>query len=195
MEIMIIPIGVDCGIATLLRKYNLRNVALPFDWIVTYNGVASCFEDSFKDFIPTADDRINAYDMFFMHDFLHTSEDTVKYRRRIERLCQILDSNNEPIIFIRKGHATHQHGAHEGRFDTITNDLMDVNRLDSLLTTKYRKLNYKIIVLLVCGHCFDANTLYTSTSKNIEIHNLAMDPIDDAKIEAHFCQIFKLTPF
>jgi len=78
-----------------------------------------------------------------MHDFTHNrDEDTVKYRRRIERLCQILDSSSEPIIFIRKGHATHQHGAHEGRFDTITNDLMDVNRLDSLLTTKYRKLNY-----------------------------------------------------
>jgi hypothetical protein len=195
MKLMIIPIGVDCGIATLLRKYNLRNVALPFDWLVSYNGVASCFEDSFHDFIPSTEDRINAYDMYFMHDFLsNRSEDEIKYRRRIERLCQILESS-EPIIFVRKGHATHQHGAHEGRFDTITNDLMDVNRLDSLLTTKYRKLNYKIILLLVCGKCFDASNEYTSPSKNIEIHNLAMDDIDDAKIEAHFCKIFKLTPF
>lgn len=34
---MIIPIGVDCGMAEFLRKNNLRNQAFPFDWMIISN--------------------------------------------------------------------------------------------------------------------------------------------------------------
>ena len=48
---MIIPIGVDCGMANFIKKYNLRNMSFPFDWTVTYNGVSKCIDDNFKFFI------------------------------------------------------------------------------------------------------------------------------------------------
>ena len=45
---MIIPIGVDCGMAEFCKKYNLRTRSFPFDWIVSYNGVSKCIENNFE---------------------------------------------------------------------------------------------------------------------------------------------------
>jgi hypothetical protein len=58
---MIIPIGVDCGMAEFCRKYNLRKASLPFDWTVTYNGVSKCIEDDFKYFTEPLIDRKNHF--------------------------------------------------------------------------------------------------------------------------------------
>ena len=66
---MIIPIGIDCGMANFLKKYNLRNISFPFDWNVTYNGVSECLDDNFKFFTEPLNDRINKYDIYFPHDF------------------------------------------------------------------------------------------------------------------------------
>jgi hypothetical protein len=38
---IIIPIGIDCGNSDFLKKYNIRKFALPFDWVVTYNGISN----------------------------------------------------------------------------------------------------------------------------------------------------------
>ena len=66
---MIIPIGVDCGMARFLQKYNLRNISFPFDWNVTYNGVSKCIDDNFNFFTEPLNNRINKYDIYFYHDF------------------------------------------------------------------------------------------------------------------------------
>jgi len=62
---MIIPIGVDCGMAEFVQKYNLRNISFPFDWTVSYNGVSKCIDDSFKFFTEPLNNRINKYDVSF----------------------------------------------------------------------------------------------------------------------------------
>jgi len=189
---MIIPIGVDCGLATLLRKYNLRSFAFPFDWTVTYNGVARCFGDNFKFFIPTNKERINDYDIFFMHDFIHDSQtDTIKYKRRIDRMIEILEKTTETVTFIRKGHAPHHHnGDYNDRFNKIKSDLIDAEELDEILSKKFKQLKYKIIVILVCANCFDTNIEYITKSNNIEIHEIITDKVDDDKFETLFCKIF-----
>ena len=33
---IIVPIGVDCGVANFLRDNGYRNFSLPFDWVVSY---------------------------------------------------------------------------------------------------------------------------------------------------------------
>lgn len=181
---IIIPIGVDCGIADFLKKYNLRTVSLPFDWAVSYNGVSKCIEDDFKYFTEPLTNRINIYDIYFHHDFqdaveggnaLQQEQDRQKYARRCERMINILETSSEEIIFCRKGHAIHHHYEHNNKYSDIANDIEDAKKLDIILSNKYPNLNYKIIVILVCGHCFDLNTTYTSTSDKIEIYNIA-DP-------------------
>ena len=186
---IIIPIGVDCGIADFLKKYNLRSVSLPFDWAVSYNGVSKCIEDDFKYFTEPLTNRINIYDIYFHHDFQEDAsvqggdasvqgheEDKQKYSRRCKRILNILidsEANNEEVIFCRKGHSIHHHYEHNQKYFDIANDIEDAEKLDIILSNKYPNLNYKIIVILVCGHCFDANTTYTSTSDKIEIYNIA----------------------
>ncbi len=191
---MIIPIGVDCGMADFCKKYNLRSYSFPFDWAVSYNGVSACFEDRFQKFIPGINERINTYDVYFHHDFKPETreEDTLKYLRRIERLHTILETTEEPIIFCRKGHAGHHHLEHNGNYETITSDIEDAERLDSILSTMYPKLNYKIIVILVCGNCFDPTIVYKSVSPTIEIYNMAMPHIDDTIFESLARTIFKV---
>ena len=192
---MIVPIGVDCGMAEFLKKYNLRTSSFPFDWTVTYNGVSSCINDDFKFFTEPLDKRINKYDMYFHHDFIHhhlLSQDTEKYVRRYNRLLEILTSGSEEVIFCRKGHASHLHKEHNGKYTHITSDLDDAEQLNLVLQTKYPNLKYKIIVILVCGDCFNSAETYTSESSNIEIHNIASPQADDARFNDLCRTIFKV---
>ena len=192
---MIIPIGVDCGMAEFLKKYNLRSFSFPFDWTVTYNGVSSCIKDDFKFFTTPLDKRINKYDIYFHHDFAHPhllNQDTEKYIRRYNRLLDILKSGNEEVIFCRKGHASHLHKEHDGKYTHITSDIDDAEQLDIVLTNKYPNLKYKIIVILVCGDCFDPSATYTSNSNNIEIHNIVSAQADDARFNNLCRTIFKV---
>lgn len=62
---IIIPIGIDCGVSGLCRKYNLRNEAFPFDWNVSYNGVSECIENEFINFTEPLINKTNIYNIFF----------------------------------------------------------------------------------------------------------------------------------
>jgi hypothetical protein len=187
---MIIPIGVDCGLADLLRKNNLRTFAFPFDWCVTYNGVSEIIKDDFNKFIPELNNnKKSEYNINFFHDFDNNySLDKEKYLRRINRFKNILENSKEEIIFIRKGHAYHHHQ----ESNNIKNDIEDANNLDNILQEKYKNLSYKIIVILVCGTCFDINNNYLSNNKRIEIYNISTPSVDDKKFEQKFNELFVL---
>lgn len=181
---MIIPIGVDCGMAEFCKKYGLRTMAFPFDWNVTYNGVSACIGDSFNHFTDPLHDKFNEYGMYFTHDFENDSvnQDREKYTRRCQRLMNILESSKE-IIFCRKGHASHNHSDHSEKGITIANDIDDAEQLNIILKNKYPHLKYKIIVILVCGTCFNSMETYKSVSDTIEIHNIATPQADDLLFE------------
>ena len=107
---IIVPIGIDCGVADILKKYKIRKFALPFDWVVTYNGIKNIIENDFADFLPhnivyrENNDIVvfNKYDVKFIHDKFNES-DIEKYNRRIARFKDLLN-NKELIIFLKKGH-------------------------------------------------------------------------------------------
>ena len=192
---MIIPIGVDCEITELCKKYNLRSCSLPFDWTVSYNGVSKCIDDEMNHFIPQDNQRINPYDVYFHHDF-HSSqtyeEDKTKYDRRVQRLIRILETSSEKITFCRKGHCCHHHNEHNGQYKDITSDIEDAEKLDAVISNKYPDLVYEIHIILVCGKCFDSNANYNCTSKNITIYNIASEKTDSSKIEDCFRTIFHI---
>jgi hypothetical protein len=192
---MIIPIGIDCGLATYLRDHHLRTCALPFDWVVSYNGVAKCIEDDFRQFIPPSNQRHNHYDIYFWHDFTaHTfDQDTVKYKRRIERFETILATSQEEVLFIRKGHAGHHHTEQNSTITTIRSDLEDTEALDIVLQRKYPMLRYKLIVVLVCSKCFDPTTVYTSVSERIQIYNIATPEVDNPRFMEQIEQILSVS--
>ena len=192
---MIIPIGVDCGLALFCNKYRLRTISFPFDWTVTYNGVSKCIEDDFKHFTEPLNNRINEYDIYFHHDFINNHLfyiDKEKYRRRCERLINILKTTNENIIFCRKGHSFHHHSEHNCKYSNIANDIEDAEKLNVILSTKYPNLKYKIIVILVCGKCFDSKKTYKSESPKIEIYNIATPQVENTIFENCCRNIFKV---
>jgi Putative papain-like cysteine peptidase (DUF1796) len=186
---MIIPIGVDCGLAVFLKNSNMRGQSLPFDWTVAYNGVSACISDNFKYFLPEVGQRINKYDIYFHHDFMSSNllnDDIDKYKRRCERLINILENTTEKLVFCRKGHSCHHHYEHDSRYFNITNDLDDVETLDTVLKSKYPKLDYKIIVILICEKCFIPKKEYKSTSDKVEIYNI-VEPGTDASLNFNNC--------
>ena len=191
---MILPIGIDCGLATYLRDHQVRTCALPFDWVVSYNGVAKCIEDDFHQFIPASNQRHNPYDIYFWHDFTARTfeQDISKYKRRIERFQTILATSQEEVLFIRKGHAGHHHTEQNSKFSAIRSDLEDAEALDAVLQQKYPMLRYKLIVVLVCSKCFDPMTVYTSVSERIKIYNIATPEVDDPRFIEQIKQILSV---
>lgn len=190
-----IPIGVDCGMAQFFKNYNLRYVSFPFDWTVTYNGVSKCIEDDCKFFTEPLNDKFNLYDIYFCHDFdknENFNEDKEKYFRRCQRLINILETSNEEIIFCRKGHAFHHHYEHNEKYSNIISDIDDAEKLDTILLNKYPQLKYKIIVILVCGKCFNPLNSYKPKSDRIEIYNISTPQVEDMIFENCCRNIFKV---
>ena len=183
-----IPIGVDCGVVDFMKKYNLRNLAFPFDYVVTYNGVSTCIQDNFKDFMPNPDEQFNKYDIYFPHDFKSASYyyDVVKYTRRIKRFQTLLETSKE-LIFCRKGHATHHHKEHSGKYSILKSDIEDAEALDRILKERYPTLNYTIHVFLVCGTCF-SNCVMIGSDR-IKIHNIATPAADAGRFENEIIRI------
>ena len=173
---LIVPIGVDCKVADFCVKYNLRKMSLPFDWCVSYNGVSRCLADDFRQFINPLNNRINVYDIYFHHDFDNANliqNDIDKYIRRCNRLLDILQKGEEEIIFLRNGHCCHHHSEQDGKYNKIVSDIEDAENLDNVISEKYPKLKYKIIIILSCDKCFEPNVEYKSIKNNIDIYNIA----------------------
>lgn len=192
---MIISLGTDCIVSMFCDKYKLRKMSLPFDWCVSYNGVSKCFEDDFKHFIDTIDkDRINKYDIYFHHDYKDKNtygQDNEKYIRRCNRLQEILKTTEEEIIFVRSGHSCHHHHEHFGKYKTIASDIEDIESLDTIISTKYPKLKYRMVIFLSCETCFVPNIKYESKKKNIEIHNIVSKSFDMQGTHVVFTNLFK----
>jgi len=193
---MFIPIGIDCGNAGFLKDHNLRTASLPFDSVVTYNGVYNIIKTNFKNFIHTTDDIFNSKDsVTFKH---HTfPQDTETMLRRIKRFQTILETSTEHITFIRKGHAFHHHAEYKNHIkrttneetptnDIIKSDIQDAEDLDGFLRETYPNLQYTIIVILICGSCFNSEEQYSSSSANIKIYNIAT-PIGDGIKYTNLC--------
>jgi hypothetical protein len=76
MSVNYITLGYDCSPAVALRNLNLRNHALPFDWIVsTISTLDMCFKTNFENFhtnlsLNTSKKRlIDMYGFEFPHDY------------------------------------------------------------------------------------------------------------------------------
>ena len=122
-----ISLGSTCCITQQLKNHNLRQNAYPFDWIriTNLNNVSKLLDNHFYDFLKFEEIQfIEFSDRFlinnvsgsyiyknkycgFYHEFSEMLDENTynlfknKYERRIERLFELLKSNNE-IIFIRE---------------------------------------------------------------------------------------------
>lgn len=169
---MFVSLGVDCGTAIILKYLGLRNCSLPFDWVVTYEGITNIINNDFTNYLPTiANDTYEKLNKNSGTWFLHNNfpDDIEKMKRRIARFKNLLETSNEKIIFVRKSHGYHHHG----EYNNVINDIDDAINLDLLLTKKYPNLIYEIHVILICDKCFTNIKINENISNNIKIHNIS----------------------
>lgn len=125
--VVYVSLGSTCSIAYNLRELNLRDNAYPFDWIriLNLNNVSNLLENNFDGFLDVNNYNFIKYSEDFMindnygtyiydngyckfyHEFDKPLEECDidsfidKYKRRINRLYDLLNSDEE-IIFIRE---------------------------------------------------------------------------------------------
>lgn len=171
---MFVSLGVDCGTANILKHLGLRTCSLPFDWVVTYEGIANIINNDFIDYLPSEDNNNNNNSMLLNKKsgilFLHNTfpNDIEVLNKRIDRFKNLLETCNEKIIFVRKSHGSHHHK----EYNNVMNDIDDAIQLDLLLTKKYPNLQYEIHVILICDLCF-TDTSSQNISQNIKTHNIS----------------------
>jgi len=194
---VIIPIGIDCEVAEVLKKINIRTVAYPFDWNVTYCGVNEIIKNNFKDFVPTTRYGIqknpkystvfNKYGTMFIHEDWIKDEknEQNKYYRRIERFQKLLNDSNETIYFIRKGHMFHHHTEYY-----FQDDMESVTDLSNFLRQSYPKLTFKIILTICCPSCYNDDIPLIEDPNIVVFKN-----IRDIPINLYHCMIQEILPY
>jgi hypothetical protein len=164
---IIIPIGIDCTAAQFMSSNNIRNVALPFDWVVTYNGVTDIIKNKFENYVPTDNNlKHKPSQTYFMHNNFPNDIDAME--RRSERFIKYLENSTEELTFVRVGHAWHHHCESESMDFNLKNDVTDMEELYEHLQTTYPQLKFKIILFLACRKCFKNKV--KSKYDNMKIH-------------------------
>lgn len=171
---MYVSIGVDCGTAKILESMGLRHCSLPFDWVVTYEGVTKIIEKNFQNFLPEQISCTNDNKILNKNDgvlFVHNSfpDDADQMNRRIQRFLNMLETKDEKIIFIRKSHGSHHHD----EYNNIIDDIEDAKKLNEMLESKYHNLTFEIHVILICDKCFMGRSVDKGIYSNIFIHNIS----------------------
>lgn len=175
---IIVPIGIDCSLADILKKYNLRKYSLPFDWILTYKDISEIFKQDFVDFFPQKRigyhggpfkllSAFNKYECKFIHeDFKYKMQkEKEKYDRRIKRLKELLQNTEETIYFIRRSHQFVHHTEYY-----FKNDLDIVIDLYKYMKETYKEMKIKMVLILSCSNCF-ANIKNLSILNDIYVFN------------------------
>lgn len=118
----LISLGHRCHINQIMIKYNMRNIALPFDNIISkFDGIIDCINNNFNNFFPKIIKRENVfvgthynsadkngnrylyrgkYFAFTHHDLMN--KDVIDtFKKRIKRLINLLENSKEEVLFVR----------------------------------------------------------------------------------------------
>lgn len=168
-----ISLGNDCSSAAALKELNLRNFALPFDWVqTTANQLYQCLQDDFLNFhtnlnISSNKKHVNDfYGLEYHHDYPTTTADNsnnsiricdnwenytdavrLKYERRIDRFRKVLEDKTPLIVLIR-------------------NYIICAREIKTLLEKKYNRKNIIFVVATKETYCPDADIIICNPEKN-----------------------------
>ena len=103
-----VSLGYNCEVASMMKTCRLREFSSPFDWMITsmdflLDMFASRFEH-FCDVEPTPVGNFNVFsNAIYPHDNFagNREKEAAKYKRRIERLLDILERGEVEVVFLR----------------------------------------------------------------------------------------------
>ena len=171
MPPLYISIGVDCGTANVLKALGLRTCSLPFDWVVSYEGVSRILENEFDDFVPPGPGIFHTgYAVRFHHNQFPRDADQVA--KRVDRFRQLLTTTEDKVVFVRKGHCPHHHHEHK----VVADEIQEAKRLDAVLRKRFPQLDYEIRVILLCHRCKTSEPLPPSLQSphSIQVEDIAI---------------------
>ena len=173
MEKVYVSLGSNCSVAHQLIKTGKRFVSFPLDWIFTYHSLYKLFENDFKDFLKIETKPITLtlwndgtkqyppieFNKDYSTIFLHREKEIDEVyenviQRRVNRLLELLRSQEKEIVFIRRGHFRHYHSIipHLGftPYEQVINDKEEMELLVKVLRKKYPQLKFKIYLFYNC---------------------------------------------
>ena len=171
---LIVPIGIDCGVATFLRDHQLRECALPFDWVVSYQGVSPSVRTNFVNYLET--------DVRFLHHEL--PRDAERLMRRVHRFQTLLNDSSRPLMFIRKGHMHYHHQEASRQRVDLCDDVQDATELSQLLGERYPTLEFTVEVLLLCSSCYDRPMEYAEQSR-VHVSRVHVSRVHVSRVHVH----------
>ena len=179
-----ISIGPYCSTADILKTFNLRTEAYPFDYIFSsLEMVKHCINDKFNIFLDkkyythgncnnstrhsfycnfldtplliehhikhnySKDYKVSSGNLFGHHNLIHDNGDYEKFKRRCERLLNLIE-NNEKIVFVY--------------YNCYTNDFNDI--IDFYDTFSYNK---NIYIVGIFENNYDKKILYENINCKI----------------------------
>lgn len=156
----IVSLGTDCTVGLAFKARNVKAETYPFDWIVGhYRWVRSQFEqrvpwhidgDALEVYDPAnphilGDDAAGAY---YYHDFTadrpvsdQLPEVQAKYRRRADRLNQLLDSGQR-VLFVR----THLQNSRYPE-EVSGGKTAQIDELAGVIEGRYPNADFRILML------------------------------------------------
>lgn len=160
-----VSLGCNCWPAQALRMHGFRDIAFPFDWLITKDndGLVKCLDENFEHFLDAASfqkygkidvDNIN-YNFRFTHDWPHKNEHWTqqkyleqlnfiknKYTRRITRF---FDINNFPgkVFFIRSFELRSDYKAEPGW------NTHNVKKLHDALKRLFPLVDFTLVIISV----------------------------------------------
>ncbi len=160
---LFVSLGCTCWPAQALREHGLRDVAFPFDWLLTRNNekFILCLNENFENFLnysyfirsPRTSIENTYYDFQFTHDWpFHDERDsqaryneqlqfiTAKYTRRINRFKNINDFQGK-VFFIRCWQTDYNY---KGKWGWNAKNTQDLN---SALKKLFPNLNFTLVIL------------------------------------------------
>lgn len=202
-----VSLGADCGVSEYLKKYNLRDCSLPFDWIVSYQGPIEILRNNFEKFTPiNGGGRLFHKESKCWHVHYSFPEDNEKMNRRITRFYDILENSGEDVMiyFIRNSHWTSHHDEYKNHiinelhtqdipqcYECNYDEIENTYQLDMFLKEKYPKMKYKIFLQLLCYKCYDKNKFYHSKTNNVVITNIAYENPTNERVEETLNHLFQ----
>lgn len=180
--VLVIPIGIDCGLSMFLRDRNMRFLSFPFDWVVSYKGVAECVSNDFAGFLPEpgACAPPSAAGIHFVHH--QFPRDTEKMQRRIQRFKDALSGQMGAVVFIRKGHLNFHHAEAAELGQPLCDDVADAEAFATLLLERYPQLEFRVEVLLMCNRCHTPGQRTAVSAPRVTVYNIVLPDGRDAHL-------------
>jgi len=173
-----ISLGNDCAVAEILRDRGLRPAAFPFDWAVTYGGVARLFgaPDALTQWCAVDGAGYNAaHGTLHLHTPFPYALPTMA--RRFERLRAVLADPAQRVVLIRRSHTLHHHFE---RAEALVDELADAralaNGLKAAFPAKAAAGGFRLLLLLACDMCHPKLEPGADPGGVLEVHNLTRGP-------------------